>query len=472
MRSLRGRLILILGSLLVVSLAAVGALVYLSVRNSLASRADERTREVRLPRGLLAGGPITDPPGRGPGDSAYAEIRLTDGRVLAVPALLADGTTVSLDVTLPATLPEPTNDQFGAATFQTVQSAAGPFRVKVSRLANGDVLIVGVPFANEQATLRRLARSEMIAGLLATLAASIVGWFALHRGLRPLADVERSALRISAGELGHRLDTNGQPAELSRVADTLNGMLDQLSGAIDRSRAGERRMRQFVADASHELRTPVAAIAAYAELFSLGAASRPDDLARAMAGIQRETSRASRLIDDLTILARGSEHQLEFEHVDLDSLAADAIDTSRAIDDRWPIDSHLAEGVAVWADPVAMRRVIDNVLGNVRTHTPPGTPVLVVVERVDAGARLVVADGGPGLTAEQLTRATGRFWRADASRTRATGGSGLGLAIAHALVVAHDGTIELAAADPPPGLSVMITLPAIEAPSNGELPQP
>ena len=227
---------------------------------------------------------------------------------------------------------------------------------------------------------------------------------------------------------------------------------------LDRIEASDRRLRRFVADASHELRTPLAAVSAYAELFHRGADKRPDDLARAMTGISRESDRMKELVEDLLLLARLDEGQpLERAPVELGELAAEAVETARALDPSRPLDLQ-AEPAVVLGDRASLRRVLDNLLGNVRSHTPPGTPAHVRVSSMNGSAVLEVSDEGPGLPPEELGRVFHRFYRADSSRSRESGGVGLGLSIVAAIAEAHAGTVSVAAA-PGGGAIFRVELP-------------
>src|SRR6266852_899932 len=201
-------------------------------------------------------------------------------------------------------------------------------------------------------------------------------------------------------------------------------------------------MRRFVADASHELRTPLTAVRAYAELFTRGAEERPQDLARSMSGISRESERMSVLVEDLLLLARLDEGRpLELEPVELDEVVGEAVETARAVDPERQLDVEL-EPARVLGDRDRLRQVVDNLLSNVRAHTPPGAPASVSLRRVDGTAELAVADTGPGMDDDELGRVFERFFRADPSRARASGGVGLGLAIVAAIVEAHGGRVE------------------------------
>jgi two-component system OmpR family sensor kinase len=218
-------------------------------------------------------------------------------------------------------------------------------------------------------------------------------------------------------------------------------MLAQIETAFKAREASERKLRRFVADASHELRTPLAAVRAYAELFTRGAASRPDDLARSMRGIRRESERMSLLVEDLLLLARLDEGRpLEQEPVALDEVVREAVEMARTLDPERPLEVEL-ESTAVVGDRDRLRQIVDNLLANVRAHTPPMTPVQVSVDRLNGSARVTVADRGPGMTAEQAEHVFERFYRTDASRTRTSGGVGLGLSIVAAVAGAHGGTV-------------------------------
>src|SRR4029077_17230188 len=164
---------------------------------------------------------------------------------------------------------------------------------------------------------------------------------------------EQTADQIAGGDLSHRVERAEPHTEGGRLGLVLNSMLDRIE-------ASDRRLRRFVADASHELRTPLAAVRAYAELFERGADKRPDDLARAMTGISRESERMSELVDDLLLLARLDEGQpLEQHVVDLDLVAAEACETARTLDPSRTISLE-DEPVEVLGDRDRLRQVLDN----------------------------------------------------------------------------------------------------------------
>ena len=289
----------------------------------------------------------------------------------------------------------------------------------------------------------------------------------LRAGLTPLRRVESSAAAITDSALAdQRVPGADDHTEVGRLAGTLNAMLDRLQEASDERehslrslRESETRMRRFVADASHELRTPVAATAAYAELFEHGARDRPADLERAMAGIRRETGRMGELVDDLLLLARLDEHRpLVTEEVDLTELVLTSIDAARALDPHRTWRPHINDVVTVIGDPLRLRQVIDNLLANVRAHTPATASCDVTLSDSDDTVVLTIADDGDGVADDRIGHLFDRFFRIDDARTRATGGSGLGLSIVDAIVRAHRGSITARNRDPH-GLVLEVRLP-------------
>lgn len=219
-------------------------------------------------------------------------------------------------------------------------------------------------------------------------------------------------------------------------------------------------MRQFVADASHELRTPLTAVRGLAEFgLQQGNAASPEELLRLMTRIQHEASRMGRLVEDLLMLARfDTDRPLDRRHVDLASIAAQAVQAARMVNPDRLVSLLAVDPVIVYADAGRLRQVIDNLLGNAMQHTPPRSPVTVSVTSTTAIGEITVADNGPGMTAAQAARVFERFYRTDDARTRARGGVGLGLSIAASLVAAHGGEI-IVDTQPGQGAAFHVRLP-------------
>lgn len=204
-----------------------------------------------------------------------------------------------------------------------------------------------------------------------------------------------------------------------------------------------------MADAGHELRTPLATIRGHAELLRTGVASTPSDVDRAVGRIESESVRMTRLVDDLLLLARlDSAMPLDRRPVDLLSVAVDAVTDARArapersVSVRNPVGAPWDDvPPIVLGDAARLQQVVANLLGNAVQHTPGGTPIEVEVGVRDKMARLSVVDHGPGLRAGNEQRAFERFFREDPGRSRAQGGAGLGLAIAWSLVDRQGGAL-------------------------------
>jgi two-component system OmpR family sensor kinase len=356
----------------------------------------------------------------------------------------------------------------GAKTVPTLDG--DEMRIRVDRIRRGSTLIIGQSLHEVNETRTKLLGVLIGGSAIAIAIASALAWWLLRAGLTPLRRVEASAAAITDSALAdQRVPGADRRTEVGRLATTLNEMLDRLEQAsnereasLEELRISEARMRRFVADASHELRTPIAATSAYAELFEQGARDRPDDLERAMAGIRDQTGRMAALVDDLLLLARLDENRpMADEHVDMTELVLQSIDAARTLEPDRVVRPHISGVVTVAGDPLRLRQVVDNLLANVRSHTPSSVSCDVTLTEVGEHIVLEVADSGPGVQDYQLDRLFDRFYRVDDARTRTTGGSGLGLSIVHAIIEAHGGAMTASKNDPH-GLIVTVQLPRVE----------
>jgi two-component system, OmpR family, sensor kinase len=337
------------------------------------------------------------------------------------------------------------------------------FRVKLEPVGNtGRYLVVAAPLNEVDDTLHQLLLVEGLVALAVLSGVFLVGLYLVRVGLRPLGRIEQTAAAIAGGDLSQRVENDDSRTEVGRLGGALNAMLGQIEEAFDERTASENRLRRFVADASHELRTPLAAVRAYAELFDRGARERPEDLERAMAGIQRESRRMGLLVDDLLLLARLDQGRpLERKPVELGEVAREAVEAARTLDPGREIELDTNGPVVVQGDKERLRQVLDNLLANVRAHTPAGSAATVRVTNGGAQAVLEVADSGPGLSSDAFEHAFERFYRGDSSRSRDAGGAGLGLAIAAAIAESHGGKAAVVneGRDGGTGLTVRVTIP-------------
>ncbi|HSH62458.1 MAG TPA: HAMP domain-containing sensor histidine kinase, partial [Acidimicrobiales bacterium] len=345
-------------------------------------------------------------------------------------------------------------------------------------------LVVALPLREVQQTLRRLLVIEAVVTVAVLVLVGGVGFWVVRMGLRPLGQIEATAGAIAGGDLTRRIERDDERTEVGRLGRALNAMLGHIESAFAERTASEQRLRRFVADASHELRTPLTSIRGYAELFRRGASERPEDLSTAMRRIEEESGRMGVLVEDLLLLARLDQgRSLTRSPVDLVQVASDAVADLRVVDPDRPVSLECGDleggaGVVVDGDESRLRQVAANLLSNARLHTPSGTPVHVRVRASHATAALEVADEGPGLPPEQSQRVFERFYRADPSRSRASGGSGLGLSIVAAIAGAHGGnaTVE---STPGRGATFRVELPletatgpAAPGPGPGPRPSP
>jgi len=442
--SLRARLLVGLAALAAVGLLAADVATYHELRSFLVNRVDKTLDQdhVAVENAVESCGPPGLPP------DLYVRVETSDQS--KVYCVRAPGRFGDRPAPAPPRLPERIvfhRTRPEPMAYFTVPSADGTGHYRVRASVEGQAVIVVAESLNDvYGTLHRLLVIELLVTLAVLGAIVGLGLWVVRLGLRPLRAIERTAGSIASGDLSQRVDRAEPRTEVGRLGLALNAMLGQIETAFNARAESEAKLRRFVADASHELRTPLAAVRAYAELFRRGAAKRPDDLKRSMEGIEREAERMGLLVDDLLLLARLDEGRpLLRDQVHLDDVAREAVETARALEPGRSLSLDV-EPVVVTGDHDRLRQIVDNLLANVREHTPAGTAASVSVHVVDGHAVLEVADEGPGMPAGDSTRVFERFFRADPSRTRTSGGAGLGLAIVTAVAEAHGGRVTAASA--------------------------
>lgn len=333
------------------------------------------------------------------------------------------------------------------------------YRVIGRTVRGGALGVVGLSLEDLDATVRRLVVVEGVAvtSILAVL--GLVTWWVVRLGVRPIQQMTATASAIAGGDLSLRVPPAEPGTEAGELSTALNGMLGHIEAAFEERRAADARLRQFVADASHELRTPVTTIRGYAELYRTGALSERPALDDAMARTEAEALRMGALVEDMLQLARLDQGRpLERAPVDLARLAADAVADAQAVAPDRRVELRAPEPAVVQGDEGRLRQVLANLVGNALVHAPDAA-VAVTVRRDGDEVAVEVRDDGPGMSAEDAARAFERFYRADASRSRHQGGSGLGLAIVDATVRAHGGIATITSA-PGQGTTVEVRLPA------------
>jgi two-component system OmpR family sensor kinase len=471
--SLRARLLVVLLFVAAAVAITVDGVTYLSLRSFLLQRVDAQIDAAHRPiiRSVGSSVRIDDLETLAPG--LYVEVRDPRGRVVQQVALRRAGEE-AMSPPLPASLVVPEELAAGRShddvARRTISTNGDRFRVATWRLtSSGASLVLALPLDDLDSTMRRLLLVELVVTGAALAGGVVLARWLVTVGLRPLDDIATTAGAIAGGDLSRRVEREERSTEVGRLGGALNAMLGQIERAFAERRASEDRLRRFVADASHELRTPLTSIRAYAELFDRGADQRPDDLARLLKGIEAEAERMGVLVDDLLLLARLDQGRvLEGAPVDLGALAAESVDAARAIDPDRPVTLTVDGSVEVLGDRVRLRQVVDNLLANVRAHTPAGAPaaVSVGVAAERTVAMLEVTDRGPGIPEDDRPRVFERFYRADPSRSRDAGGAGLGLAIVAAIAAAHGGRAGVLAGPGGVGSSFCIELPLLDAPGT------
>ncbi|MFF0414802.1 sensor histidine kinase [Kitasatospora sp. NPDC004745] len=475
-RTLRARLIAGLLVLLVVTCAAVGLATTAALRHFLVDRLDQQLTDSggRYAASLEhagQGGGGTDTRAQTPGTLG---VRLLDGRVTAAGVVdgdaddadgLGDDDRVALspaEQRALAALPVG-----GSAGTVDLGGAQGRYRVRAVAGRDGDVLVSGLPLRPAEDTVDRLATLELTVFALAVAGAGAAGAVWVRWSLRPLDRVVGTAERVAglplasgAVTLAERVPDDDPRTEVGRVGTALNRMLGHVGDALASRHAVEERLRAFAADASHELRTPVAAVRGHAELALRHPGAVPGPVRHSLERIDAEAVRMGAIVEDLLLLARlDAGRPLADAEVDLTRVALNALADARAAGPghRWRLALPV-EPVLVRGDEHRLSQVVVNLLANARAHTPAGTGVELSLERAGAEVRLAVVDDGPGIAPELAERMFERFVRGDRARSRSTGSTGLGLSIVRAVVRAHGGTVD--AASGPGRTAFTVRLPA------------
>jgi two-component system, OmpR family, sensor kinase len=461
--SIRLRLTLWYTAILILVLAGFALLVYVVVGQQLTRQLnyDVRVQALQASRTLRAvsGGYqyriVT------PLDLPAALPQLDDGLYAQVVGPRGDVLATSRGMTEPLPIPPETLREALAGREIHDTLTVGDERLEMYSaplLLNGvavGVLQVAVPRAPMEASQWRLGL--ILGGVVvgtATLAAGL-GWLLATLAMRPVDRLTRTAKAIGgSADLTRRLPEPSQRDELGRLARTFNEMLGQLDEAVG-------TQRRFLADASHELRTPIAAIRTNVQALLRGAGADPAERELALRSVAREADRMSRLLADLLALARADAGQpLAHERLALDAILLDIYQQQRPQAGEVRLQIGELEQVEVRGDPDRLKQLALNLVDNALRYTPPGGTVTLDVVRRGDKALFRVRDTGLGISTEHLTRIFDRFYRVDHTRARVGGGTGLGLAISRWIAEAHGGRIAVEST-PGVGSTFTVALPAL-----------
>ncbi|RKS75429.1 signal transduction histidine kinase [Motilibacter peucedani] len=441
---LRARLTAIATALVAVTLVAGGALLVLALRHSLLDGLDtsgrERAREIAalvqsdsLPSGPLAVGAGTAVAQVLDGSGAVAEASV--GGDSLVP--LVDSATVR-------------RVRAGAAVPLAGSRVGLPDELRLVGVpAGSSTVLVAVSAQEARDTVRLVSFTVAALVPLAVLCFAVACWLVVGSSLRPVEALRRRADEITGAGEGLRLPVPPGRDEVHRLAVTLNGMIARLEES-------SRRQRAFVADAAHELRSPLAAVRTQVEVSVAHPQAAPWD--ETADGVLEDVARMTRLVDDLLLLARidGAPETRDRPVTDLGAVVASVVGAVSSVGPRVPVTCDVAGDVRVRADADSLRRIVQNLVDNAVRHA--ATAVEAAACRHGDEVRLLVSDDGAGVPPEARERVFERFARLDDARSRDAGGTGLGLSIVRDLATASGGTAALE--DGAPGARFVVRLPA------------
>jgi two-component system OmpR family sensor kinase len=448
--TIRGRLTLWYLSVLAFVLVLVSVLIYVLLAEALEDRVDTNLRVVMgiaatsLANDLDEGQDIDDA-----ARSTAAELS-SDDQMLAIfnsqGHLLAEsGREPDLPIDLPALGAISSTEPY-LYTVSETDEADDRHRIAVRMLSVSPahvpyIVMVGNSLDatdEELAFLREILLSVVPLGLLV---AGVGGWFLARQSLAPVVAMAERARSLGVGEVGGRLPVANPGDELGRLAETFNELLGRLGASLE-------QQRLFMADASHELRTPVATARTAAAVALQRPHREEEEYRDTLEIVEQQTARLSRIVDDMFLLARADAGNFPIRKTPmyLDEVLDDVVRAARVLSVTRQVDIRLVseEGAAITGDEEMIKRMIVNILDNAIRYAPAGTAVDVRLQRGGAGYEVAISDHGPGIPEHAQPHIFERFYRADPARSRANdSGAGLGLALARWIARAHGGDISL-----------------------------
>ena len=461
-------------TILVVACALLGTVTDLFLRSYLLGRLDSELSSAggrfsasleRDPQSLDPGGSDGDADNAPGGQSVgTVGVRLVSGRVTNAAVVGDDGHNRILTFDAGDTR-QLARLRVGGGASSVDLDAVGDYRLQAVAGRDGDVQVTGLPLHPINATLLRLITVEAIVFAAVVVAGGLATVLFVRRAIRPLTAITDTALHIAQLPLSvavpamPQLPVRDDPlSEPERLTVAFDAMYTHVHHALTERDAIETRLRQFIADASHELNTPLALIRAHAE-YALRPGTSHDEALQAVDRANSAAGRMSVLVDQLLLLARlDGGHALHLAEVDLSALVVEALTDVRV---RYPEDTWLlripGEPVTIVGDAMRLHQVVANLLSNAATHNEAGTSITTTVERWGDAVVLEVTDDGAGIPQELQASVFERFSRGDGSRSRERGSTGLGLAIVRGIVTGHGGSICLTSE--PGRTSFQIVLP-------------
>lgn len=301
--------------------------------------------------------------------------------------------------------------------------------------------------------LKTLVKSLLAANALGLFIAIASGMYISRRILRPIRDITDTAKEIEVTDLGKRIKESGSNDELQKLARTFNHMLNRIQ-------TGFEQQRRFVADASHELRTPITVISGYADMLDRWGKQDPAALEEGIGAIKSEAANMNGLIEKLLFLAKTDQGRqvINKTAVAMEPLIAEIVQETRLIAPDHRIELGVNDSASVYADAASLKEMLRIFIENSIKYTPSGGKISIESRRDNGQLVISVQDSGMGIPEEDQSKIFDRFYRVDQSRTKATGGTGLGLSIARWIAEQHGSAINLTS-KPGKGTTVTIAIP-------------
>ena len=462
-----------LAATLVVTLAfaAAGALLYVLLHSELTSEVGDRTElTARRVADSESAGSLKGPLPRAGEGVDLIQVVSEAGGILKSNGLISEGQP------LIRIRPRPGQDSLSTVVKAPELARGHPVQVVVVRAqgVDGPVYVyAATALTDTDKATRAILVALLVAAPIFIAMVAVLTWWTTGRALRPVESIRAELAAITARALGRRVPEPRTGDEVAALAATVNQTLDRLD------RAGERQ-RQFVSDASHELRNPIATVRLQLETM-LAEDGDAQSLRAAIREALTDTERLQAIAADLLLLAQadsetrsesgsageGSGLRRRHEPLDLGLLAAEEV--ARRQGNRVPVRLDVADGVLVRGDARQLSRVLENLIANAQRYATARVSVRVASDAGAGQAVVEVADDGPGIPLADRERVFERFTRLDAARGRQTGGAGLGLAIAREVAIAHDGTLRVG--ESAAGARLVLRVPLLApAPPDGRSP--
>jgi len=336
----------------------------------------------------------------------------------------------------------------------------GRYREVVLNGPQEHLIVVGQNVGLVFDSVNRFIVPIALSGLVVLGVGLIGGWWLAGRAIEPLQRISSTAASINSKNLASRIDVSQMDLELAQLGSILNSMLERLDSSFE-------QQARFVADASHELRTPISVLSMHCEL-ALSREREPEEYQKTLATCMRASERMRSLVEDLLILAKADSGQLAMrtEEIDLSLIIDESVQLLVPLADRHQVTLETkTPSVLCRGDSNHLLRLVSNLLSNAILYNKPQGTVLINLSQTDGEACLRITDTGCGIASDEIPKLFDRFYRVDEARSRETGGSGLGLSICQSIVVAHGGRLEIKS-QKDVGTVVELTLPRAASPSK------